>query len=204
MTTLDELDLSARPGPPNLGAPAPRIGSHEHRWRCTVCLVSQEDAEPRARRGRLSDRLGKDNERRIARVYGPRKVGQFGDAIDLLGHDWKWQAKATRADPVGWLDVIRAWSGRADIPAEWSACFTAMAPLRRDLRPLLIRSYVRHGFRTRDWVIVSSSDWAELHGPATSWRPWVVMTGEHFLAINGRDEGGVAVTMTQDTEGGTR
>ena len=39
-----------------------------------------------------------------------------------------------------------------------------MEPIRRDLRPLLIRSWIRVGVRPVDIIIVSVSDWAEEHG----------------------------------------
>ena len=54
----------------------------------------QRRDEAKSRKARSSVRMGKDNERRLERVYGPTKVGERGDAIDLIGHFWKWQSKA--------------------------------------------------------------------------------------------------------------
>ena len=57
----------------------------------------------------------------------------------------------------------------------------------RELRPLLIRSFVKAGVKTRDLIIVRSTDWAELHGGPTPMTPLMVMTGGYFLDVNGRD-----------------
>lgn len=141
---------------------------------------------PKAKRARSSGRLGKDQERRIERVYGPTKVGEFGDAIDLLGNWWKWQSKATRA-PVPLWARIAAW---APIAAHrWiTDPIDHMEALFRDLRPLLIRSWVRSGVPTVDLIIVRSTDWAELHGGPAAMSEYMAMTGGFFLDINGRDE----------------
>jgi hypothetical protein len=149
------------------------------------CGVIRDDA--RSSLGKSSRRLGNDNERRLERLYGPEKVGEYGDAIDLIGKDWVWQAKASRGAPPLWLSVVDAWTGRLAIPTGWEATFRAMEPIRRDRAPLLIRSYIRQGVPTRDWIVVRSSDWADLHG-VSSGMPWLVMTGAEFLAINGTDE----------------
>lgn len=201
MTDLDSLPFHGDPGPPNLGTQAAKPRRcYRHRWVlqsdslligagamwCPLCGAIRDPAK--SRQARSSVRLGKDQERRIEATFGPEKVGEFGDAIDHLGRLWKWQAKASRSAPPLWLASIQAFAGRLTLPADWAATFTAMEPLRRDLRPLLIRSYVRPGVRTRDWIVVRSSDWAEEHGLPASSAPWLVMTGEEFLAVNGRDE----------------
>jgi hypothetical protein len=134
-----------------------------------------------------SRRLGGDQERRIEKVYGPRKVGQFGDAIDLIGRDFLWQSKASRAAPPVWLSGVSPEAQRAHIPSGWLTCFTAIDRLRKGKPPLLIRSYVRSGVPTKDWIVVRSADWSDLHGG--DWlTPYTVMTGHHFLRVHGRDE----------------
>jgi hypothetical protein len=148
------------------------------------CGVIRDDAKSSL--GKSSRRLGNDNERRLERLYGPTKVGEYGDPVDLIGKDWVWQAKASRGAPPLWLSAVDAWTGRLAIPTGWEATFRAMEPIRRDRAPLLIRSYVRSGVPTRDWIVVRSSDWADLHG-ISSGMPWLVMTGAEFLAINGTD-----------------
>lgn len=153
---------------------------------CVRCNAIKDQAK--SRRGKSSSRLGKDTERRIEKRYGPTKVGEFGDAIDLLGRDFKWQSKSTRAAMPRYLDAIETWA-----PIEARAWITtpmdAMAPLHADLRPLLIRSWVRQGVPARDIVIVRSADWAELHG-VECMSELIAMTGEWFLDVHGRDERG--------------
>lgn len=199
VTDLDAF--GPEPGPPNLGAPAVR--PCRHRWHitriegstlytsgCARCGIPfTPEAAVRQRQGRRSDRLGKDQERRIERVYGPRKVGEFGDAIDLLGRDFKWQSKATRGDPPAWLARCDSWLGIHGVPpAMWRTAITAMDPLRQDLKPLLILSYVRHGVGTKDWIVLRQRDWDPLHGSTLPIdAAWVVMTGAHFLDVHGRD-----------------
>ena len=155
-------------------------------WRLSCACGHRQDVEA-THRGRSSSRLGKDTERRIERQYGPRKVGEFGDAIDLLGKTWKWQAKATRSPVPRWVGKLDEW-GPIDAKAWITDPIEHMEPLRRDLRPLLVRSWVRHGARTIDVIIVRSSDWAEEHGCPVPMGEFMAMTGEFFLDCNGRDE----------------
>jgi hypothetical protein len=155
-----------------------------------------------SRRGRSSDRLGKDQERRIERVYGPRKVGEFGDAVDHLGRDFKWQSKATRQPIPIWLADLAEHSR---LPVSITDPMRKMEPLGGTRRPLVIRSYVRHGVPTRDYIFVRFRDWWDLHGPrpanvairvigpsdgalAERGETFVVMAGSTFLELHGRDE----------------
>jgi len=155
-------------------------------WRKTCRCGRRENTETR-RKARSSVRLGKDTERRIERLYGPLKVGERGDAIDLLGHDWKWQSKATRGVMPQRYAAITSWA--AIDPARWiTVPMDAMEPLHRELRSLLIRSWVRVGIPTRDLIVVRSSDWAELHGGPAPASDLMAMTGEWFLEMHGRDE----------------
>jgi hypothetical protein len=140
------------------------------------------------RKGKSADRLGKEQERRIERVYGPRKVGEFGDAIDLLGRDFMWQSKSTRGLMPGYL-----YLGQNDLLsmrplAHVTNPIAAMCRLRSDRMPLLIRSWVRQGVPVTDVVIVRAIDWANLYGPVEGVRDYLAMTGAHFLATHGRDE----------------
>ena len=151
------------------------------------CRCGQVQRPETTRKARSSVRLGKDQERRIEKVYGPLKVGERGDAIDLLGHDFKWQSKATRGLIPRYLSSIDAWSG-VQTRAWMRRPLRAMEPLHRDLRPLLIRSYVHVGLPVKDYIIVRSSDWAELHGGPTPLTELVCLTGHEFLALHGRDE----------------
>ena len=142
----------------------------------------------RARRGKSSARLGKDQERRIERVYGPRKVGEFGDAVDHLGRDFKWQAKATRKAPPAWLAAIDGPTWRGMIPQSVLRPMAHMSGLGGTRRPLVIRSYVHQGLPTRDWIFVLAIDWLDLHGAAPIELGYMVMSGSRFLDIHGRDE----------------
>jgi hypothetical protein len=175
---------------------AGEVKRHRHVWErgflgstregIVVCRCGAIRDDAKSSLGKSSRRLGNDQERRIERLYGPEKVGEYGDAIDLIGHDFVWQAKASRGAPPLWLSAVDARTGRLAIPSGWEATFWAMEPIRRDRAPLLIRSYVRHGVPTRDWIVVRSSDWANLHG-ISSGLPWLVMTGQEFLSVNGSD-----------------
>ena len=167
------------------------LGAHRASAECEHCgaFVRRRHARdcPNAKRARSSGRLGKDQERRIEKLYGPTKVGEFNDAIDLLGRDWKWQAKSTRAAMPLYLAAVDAWE-----PIEaraWMATpIDHMAPLHVELRPLLIRSYVHQGVPVRDVIVVRSTDWAEMHGGPAAVSELMVMSGSYFLDTNGRDE----------------
>ena len=167
---------------------------HRHQWNgwdpnagALSCSCGAVQDTQKSRRGKSSARLGKDQERRIERVYGPTKVGEFGDAIDLLGHDWKWQSKATRGEMPLWVRHLKAWREMSD--SAWIADpIEHMEPLRRDLFPLLIKTWIRQGVQPTDVIIVRSSDWAAVHGPPAPNTEFMAMTGAYFLDINGRDE----------------
>lgn len=154
----------------------------------TECFRCEARRDPAAsRRGRSSDRLGKDQERRIERVYGPRKVGEYGDAVDHLGRDFKWQSKATRSLPPKWLDLIGMATHREQVPEYIYRAMGHMSDIGGVRYPLVIRSFVRRGVGTRDWIFVQSHDWLGLHGfgmPAG----FIVMPGDIFLELHGRDE----------------
>ena len=124
--------------------------------------------------------------RRIERLYGPVKVGEFGDAVDHLGRDWKWQSKATRTPPPIWLAAITAPTFRAFLPLAVLEAMEHMAGIGGTRHPLVIRSYVRNGVGTRDWIFVRTRDWRALHGAAIN-SGYLVIPGPDFLAINGPD-----------------
>ena len=67
----------------------------------------------------------------------------------------------------------------------------AMESLRQDLRPLLIRSWVRNGVKPVDIIIVRSADWRDLHGEPVPATEYMAMTGAWFLDVHGRDEEGL-------------
>ena len=140
------------------------------------------------RRGRSSARLGKDQERRIERVYGPLKVGEFGDAIDLRGRDFAWQSKATRSPMPSWLALVDGPTSHA--PSTMiAAAATAMLPILAGRAPLVIQSFI--GQRTTiDRIWVRCRDWQPLHGvehDASECGVWYVMSGIWFLTEHGRD-----------------
>lgn len=150
---------------------------------CYRC--GQPKDEDRSRRGKSAARFGKDQERRIERVYGPRKVGEFGSPVDLLGATFKWQSKATRSQPAAWLALI---SGPTLVDASQ---FVRDAAIHMDgdhdyLYPLVIVTHVwKH--QTRDWLYVPEGAWRAIHWWPTDGDDWVVMSGDQFLAIHGRD-----------------
>ena len=152
--------------------------------RCDRCGIAKDDV--RSRRGTSARRLGGDQERRIERVYGPRKVGEHGDAIDLLGRDFAWQSKATRQPPAAWLSGVDSAGLRFAAPALVRESVAAMLPLLAHRLPLVIVSHVHQGRETRDWIWVRADDWHRLHGGGVR-EGWLVMSGDWFLAVNGRD-----------------
>lgn len=183
MTELDALLATTRPEPVTSVSLVP--GRHVHTWTVCPCGAHRDLEAPR--RGRSAARLGKDQERRIERLYGPRKVGEFGDAIDLLGEVFAWQSKATR-------DPMPAWMVAVDQPVLHTptalvvTAAEAMDPIRAHRLPLVIQPFVsRTGTTDRIWV--RAGDWWHLHGgPEPTPSAWIVMSGTAFLAINGRDE----------------
>jgi hypothetical protein len=153
---------------------------------CLRCGVLRDSAA--SRRGMSARRLGGDQERRIERVYGPRKVGEYGDAVDHLGRDFKWQSKATRSLPPKWLAKISEPTWRAELPVSIEHPMQKMGPLGGTRRPLVIRSFVRQGVPTRDWLFFVAWDWWELHMfPVTMPAGYLVIPGADFLEIHGRD-----------------
>lgn len=217
MTTLDDLDLFAET--PAMLAPAPprkcrhpKANRITHRisegWSrevdmesylvvverprtvtvCGRCGVTID--ETRARRGTSARRLGGDAERRIERLYGPRKIGERGDPVDHIGRVWRWQSKATRALPPLWLAAIAEPTPLGKLPASIEVPYWGMAGHYAELLPVVIRSYVHVGARTRDWLFVHHGDAAnELGLPAVPppFR-WYVVPGDWFLDHFGRDE----------------
>jgi hypothetical protein len=140
--------------------------------------------------------MGKENERRLERVYGPTKVGERGDAVDLVGHFWKWQSKASRADVPRKLARVTTIEYVATVPAYVRRPLEAMAPLYPMLSPLLVRSFVRQGVPTQDFIYVPSAEWlvaldvdpSEALERTNGGIGIYVMTGEHFRLSYGRDE----------------
>lgn len=189
------MDIGANLGQQRLAGARAR---HRHRWEG---LVTGDDGGPflvqfgcacgvvrdpeKSRRGTSSRRLGHDQERRIERVYGPRKVGEFGDAIDLIGRDFMWQSKATRAPAPRISDEVLPFAARAYVARPMAA----MLALRTDRLPLLVRSWVQNGKPTVDLIIVEWEAWVNLHGgPLDDGSGYVSMPGALFLDIHGRDE----------------
>ena len=157
---------------------------------CIGCGVRRDDARSKA--GKNARSRGNRRELYVQRTYGPVKVGQHGDAIDNLGHSWKWQSKTTRLGsrkelPL-WAAGIEALSWGGIKPYAWiTVPMAKMDPLHRDLRPLLIRSWT-FPVGSLDLLIVRSSDWAELHGlPVPAIAEHMAMTGRWFLEVNGLD-----------------
>lgn len=207
-----DLDLlpATYPSRPTLAGPTGRKCSR-HRWDVYVehdmthppfapclptCVVDSRcgrcgapKIEARVRGGASGRRLGVRNERRIERLYGPVKRGELGDAVDLLGRDWKWQSRATRAPIPRWLATLQP---RSSLPAAITEPLAAMEPIFRDHVPLVVRSFVRNGVPTRDWIFVMAADWQALHSLPCEGivvvGAYAVMTGETFLELNGRDE----------------
>lgn len=183
-TDLDALLATTTPEP--VTSVSLVSGRHVHVW--TVCPCGAQRDLDAPRRGRSAARLGKDQERRIERVYGPRKVGEFGDAIDLLGATFAWQSKATRDPMPAWMVAVDAPVARTPTALVRDAA-AAMEPIRAHRLPLVIQPFIaRTGTTDRIWV--RAGDWWHLHGdPEPShdgW--WVVMSGAAFLDLHGRDQ----------------
>jgi hypothetical protein len=155
-----------------------------------TCLrCGRERDEAKVTRGKSARRLGSDQERRIERVYGPRKVGEYGDAIDLIGRDFMWQSKSTRGDVPKWARAVQ--SNRWIRPFGWIVePIEAMERLRSDRWPLLIWSWVHAGTRPLDIIVTRFPPWAALHHHPND-GPWedgfMAMTGAYFLDVHGKD-----------------
>jgi hypothetical protein len=211
MTSLDELDLFSPPLDEGRIVRTPR--KHRHVWigitgallfngtplddirtvwKCSRCGRLRD--ETRARRGKSARRLGGDQERRIERVYGPVKRGEYGDAVDHVGAVWRWQSKATRSLPPRWLAAIDVPQPRDVLPVSIERAHAGMAGLFDPRRSVVIRSFIRNGGlaagRTRDWLFVGYLDAeAELGAPRRlPPAPWWVIPGDWWLDHFGRDE----------------
>ena len=187
MTDLDDLLATTTPEPVTSVSLVP--GRHQHTWTVCPCGAHRDLEAPR--RGRSARRLGGDTERRLERVYGPRKVGEYGDAVDLIGASFVWQSKATRDDPPLWLTVVGGPVVRP-APSLVIRCAAAMLPIANGKAPLVVQTFIRRDGpkdqRTRDWIWVRALDWMHLHGGlCPDVDAWVVMSGDVFLAIHGTD-----------------
>lgn len=155
------------------------------------CRCGRREHPEATAKARSSVRLGKDQERRIERVYGPTKVGERGGAVDLIGRDFKWQSKATRGPVPKYLAKLDGW-GAIEAYAWILDPFWLMldvpkrADLYPELAPLLIRSFVHVGLPVRDYIIVRAEDWVVLHGERLA-PMFAVMTGAYFLEVHGKD-----------------
>lgn len=201
----DDIPWISPDDDPSRPARAPRRCIH--RWERVIVGPSLEDAQRTTRcsrcgrvrdeaayaRGRSARRLGGDMERRIERVYGPTKIGERGDPVDHIGGVWRWQSKATRADPPVWLAAVAVPTYRQTLPAALRAAFDGMAGLYDPRTSVVVRSYVRPGVRTRDWLIIRPSaarawfalyTWREDVTPDSGW--WVI-PGDWWLDHYGRD-----------------
>ena len=185
---MSDLPWTTGDDPPTRNGATGRRPHRFHRWGISgVCACGHELDVAASRRGRSSDRLGKDQERRIERVYGPRKVGEFGDAVDHLGRDFKWQSKATRSLPPKWLAAITVPTWYPIIPKSILGPMAHMTGIGGTRRPLVIRSFVRQGVATRDWLFLADTDWGAFHWVGFG-VGYVVIPGADFLEIHGRDE----------------
>lgn len=159
-----------------------------HQWAGDFCSRCNARRNPVAsRRGRSARRLGGDQERRIERVYGPEKIGERGDPVDHLGRVWKWQAKATRADPPLWLARITEPTQVMVLPTSIVIAYSRMGDYYPGRRPLVIRSYVHAGLRTRDWLFLGELA-ARLELGLSGGFGWWVIPGDWWLDHFGRDD----------------
>lgn len=163
-----------------------------HRWAfrdnrevCRVCdRVRNKDAE---KRSRSAVRLGKDVERRLARRFGWTKIGQLGDAVDLLGKTVKVQSKATRDEPPAYFP------SEGIVPVDAAKWITEpmekMGELYPTMMPVLAKSYVTQGKPTETWLVVYACDWESLYWewapPNPRGLPFYLMTGQYWLDVAG-------------------
>ena len=79
-------------------------------WKCARCPAIRD--ETRARRGKTSRNRGNAFEREVAAKLGGRRVGQYGDKVDVQVDGWlRVQCKNGNAYPErldGWLRAIPA------------------------------------------------------------------------------------------------
>ena len=193
MTDLDSLAWDNPDSTPTPNGGSTRkcrrhVWAADGRFNQVACSRCGAVRDPLAqRRGMSAHRLGGDQERRIERVYGPRKVGEYGDACDHLGRDFKWQSKSTRSLPPKWLAAIREPTWFPIVPKYILDPMAHMTGIGGARRPLVIRSYVRQGVATRDWLFVAAHSWLTLHGILPPAPGYMVIPGADFLEIHGRD-----------------
>lgn len=173
----------------NPAAPKPKC--RRHIWTdatipasCSRCNQPRDDA--RVRLGKSARRLGGDQERRIERIYGPRKVGEYGDPVDHLGRDWKWQSKATREAKPLWLSAVLLPTWRETVPAWVITALERMEPYHSELKPVVIRSYVRRGVRPEDYLFIRGYQWPMQQRASGYW----VIPGTDWLDYLGTDHPG--------------
>jgi hypothetical protein len=158
--TLDDLTFPETP-PTMTGAKGRRCSRHEWtEWhdvgpsgedvywaRCRFCGKPKDEA--RARRGRTSNRAGKDAERAIAKDYRGRRTGQFGGPDDVVVGDlFVVQSK------VGWFSE-RMWAELEKLPRAGGRIPTLIVSERHG----------HQGAKTRRLVIREYDDDVALHGP---------------------------------------
>jgi hypothetical protein len=171
----------------------PRLHRHHFHRQGDGTWLCFEHAEPvirdevAARRGKSSRRLGGDTERRIEKVYGPVKIGERGDPVDHLGRVWKWQSKATRLQIPKWLSVIERPVQRFTIGVDIARPYGRMKHLYGTRSPVVIRSFVRSGTRTRDWLFVGEEDARDQLGLPFETFGWWVIPGDWWLDHFGLD-----------------
>jgi len=166
-----------------------------HRWGvldgvevCEVSTCGKTRDHEAAKRSRSSVRMGKDNERRLAKRYGWLKVGQLGDAVDLLGDHVKVQSKATRAAVPDFLASSHGIAHVDVLPGYVMGPLQAMDGLYPDRIGIVVRSFVHAGRSTTDYIYIRANDWLALHGgePRIG---FYVMGGGYWLDVHGRESG---------------
>ncbi len=155
MVLVNDLDSLTFPAtaPTPTGAKGRKCGRHQWQWdmqaaeyRCRRCGAIRD--ETRARRGRTSNRAGKDAERAIAKGYGGRRTGQFGGPDDVVVGDlFVVQSK------VGWFSE-RMWAELEKLPRAGGRIPTLIVSERHG----------HQGAKTRRLVIREYDDDVALHG----------------------------------------
>jgi len=118
-----------------------------HPVRCLNCDKPRDIV--RSRRGKSASRRGKDYERALAQSLGGVKVGHLGGPEDVRAGMFNVQSKVRKAFP------------------EWQWNELAKLPRTGGKVPLLVVADAPGpGYRRRAMVVLTLSDWVDLHGPS--------------------------------------
>lgn len=146
--TADPLDDVWYPADAELDRETAPRKCARHRWQGEACArCGKPKDEARSRRGRTSRNRGNAFEREVAAILGGRRVGQFGDKVDV--------------EVAGWLRV-QCKNGAA-YPALLDRWLRAI-PVQADLlRAVVVGDAPGAGTRRRSLIVLDLGEFASFY-----------------------------------------